>query len=199
MNISNPYDVMLKSLEDACGLTAYAKTLDFISINVATDENYQKNYTNYYRVRRDADWLKEYYEYFEEHKNDKNISFEQILRDLYKIPHKVKKSSVNLTGIAKSIEASFSSKMLATINPNYPIWDSQVVRALGIKLDDSLRDEEKIQAYIQAYNELTGEVHSFIPTPEGQNCIKQFDTTFPNYTYLNPSKKIDFFLWNIGK
>ena len=143
--------------------------------------------------------MKNYYEYLENNKNDKSISFEQILRYLSNIPHKVKKSSANPTGIATSIEASFSSKMLATINPNYPIWDSQVVRALEIKLDDSLRGEAKIQAYIQAYNELTQEVHLFIPTIEGQNCIKQFDKTFPNYKQLNPVKKIDFFLWNIGK
>ena len=199
MNISNPCAVMLKSLEDSCGLTAYAQTLDFATISVATDERYQKNYTNYYRVRRDDAWLKKYYEYFEEHKNDKNVSFEQILRYLSNIPHKVKKSSVNPTGIATSIEASFSSKMLATINPNYPIWDSQVVRALGIELDDSLRGEAKIQAYIEAYNELTQEVRTFISTTEGIRCIEQFDATFPNYTYLNPFKKIDFFLWNIGK
>ena len=89
--------------------------------------------------------------------------------------------------------------MLATINPNYPIWDSQVVRALGIELDDSLRGEAKIQAYIEAYNELTQEVRTFISTTEGISCIEQFDATFPNYTYLNPFKKIDFFLWNIGK
>ena len=199
MNISNPCAVMRKSLEDACGLTAYAQTLDFTTISVARDEKYQKNYTNYYRVRRDDTWLKKYYEYFEEHKNDENISFEQILRYLSNIPHKVKKSSVNPTGIATSIEASFSSKMLATINPNYPIWDRQIVRALGIKLNDSLRGEAKIQAYIEAYNELTQEVRTFISTTEGISCIEQFDATFPNYTYLNPFKKIDFFLWNIGK
>lgn len=199
MNISNPYAIMLKSLEDACGLTAYTKTLDFATINIATDESYQKNYTNYCRVRRDNAWLKKYYEYLEAHKNDANISFEQILRYLSNIPHKVKKSSINPTGIATSIEASFSSKMLATINPNYPIWDSQVVRALGIKLDDSLRGEEKIRAYIEAYNALTQEVRLFISTTEGIRCIEQFDATFPNYTYLDPFKKMDFFLWNIGK
>lgn len=171
MNISNPYAVMLKSLEDACGLTAYAKTLDFATISVAKNKIYQKNYTNYYRVRRDDAWLKKHYEYFEAHKNDANISFEQILRFLSNIPHKVKKSSINPTGIATSVEASFSSKMLATINPNYPIWDSQVVRALGIKLDDSLRGEAKIRAYIKAYNELTREIHLFISSTEGISCI----------------------------
>ena len=199
MNINNPYDVMLKSLEDACGLTAYAQTLEFVEIDIATDEEYQKNYNNYYRVRRDVGWLKKYYEYFEEHKNDKNISFEQIIRYLSNIPHKVKKSAINPSGVATTIEASFASKMLATINPNYPIWDSQVVRALKIEWDDSLCGEEKIEAYIKAYENLTRDIHSFITTTEGKKCIEQFDATFPRYAHLNPFKKIDFFLWNIGR
>ena len=199
MNISKPYEVMIKSLEDACGLTAYVKTLDFAKTDVAKDENYQKNYTNYYRVRRDDAWLKKYYEYLELHKNDKNITFEQIIRYLSNIPHKVKKSSVNPNGMATSIEASFASKMLATINQNYPIWDSQVVRALGIELNESLRGEAKIQSYIQAYNKLTHEVSLFISTAEGIKCIEIFDKTFPRYTYISKLKKIDFFLWNIGK
>ena len=199
MNISNPCAVMIKSLEDACNLTEYAKTLKFLDVNIATDENYQKNYTRYYRVRRDADWLKKYYEYFEKNKTNKNISFEQILRSLSDFPHKVKESSVTPTGLATTIEASFASKMLATINPDYPIWDSQVVRAMGIKFDDSLRGEDKIQAYIKAYNDLTQEINSFIHTAEGIACIELFDKTFPRYTSFSPFKKIDFFLWNIGK
>lgn len=199
MNINNPRAVMLKSLENACGLTAYAMTLTLPSVNVATDKAYQKNFTNYYKVRRDREWLKAYYEYMEQHKNDKSISFEQILRYLYGLPHRVKKSSVHPDGIATSIEASFSSKMLATIDPNYPVWDSQVIRALGIRLEESLCDEAKIRAYVQAYAELTTEIRSFLSTAEGRKCIAEFDLTFPNYTHLSPFKKIDFFLWNIGK
>ncbi|MBO5312630.1 MAG: hypothetical protein J6B29_01560 [Clostridia bacterium] len=199
MDIGNPGGIMLKGLEDACGLTAYAKTLDFDAINIATDKEYQKNFTGYYRVRRDGAWLKKYYEYMEEHKNDTFISFEQILRHLSSIPHRVKKSSVNPTGFATSVDASYSSKMLATINPDYPVWDSQVVRALGITIDNSLRGEDKIQAYIRSYAELTEEIRDFISTQNGRDCIEIFDSTFPSYANLNPFKKIDFFLWNIGK
>lgn len=199
MEISCPKNVLMKSIEDSCGLTAYSKTLQINNINISTDTEYQKNYTNYYRVRRDKEWLRAYYTYMEKVKNRPNITFEEIIRYLSSIPHKVKVSSINPTGYATTIEASFSSKMLATINPDYPIWDSQVVNALGYSVDSTLTKEEKILAYIEEYGRLKKEIDEFLVTDSGKKCIELFDTTFPNYISISPCKKIDFYLWNIGK
>lgn len=196
--ITDPAKVMERSLEDSCGLTAYAKTLMLRETNVSTDRDYQRNYTSYYRVRRDAEWLKQYYTYMEENKNNRDIEFADILRRLSNIPHKVRKTKSG-SDRATSIEASFASKMLATINENYPIWDSQVVRAVGLEIDAKLQGEARIQAYIHAYEELTSKIKTFIDTPEGQECIRIFDERFPRYTYINPMKKIDHYLWNVGK
>ncbi len=197
--ISDPEKILHKSLEDSCGLTSYSKTLQLKWINVATDTEYQKNYTNYYRVRRDSNWLKEYYTFLEKNKNRTSITFEEILRHLSNIPHKVKISSNHPDGIATTIEASFSSKMLATINPDSPIWDSQVVKALGISINESLVGEEKIIAYVETYEKLKRDINQFISTNEGKLCISLFDNMFPNYAHVSPFKKIDFYLWNIGK
>lgn len=193
MNITNPKEVMIKSLEVACEFDSYRKTQGLYDTNVSTDIDYQKNFNSYYRVRRDRNWLKEYYDFMENHKSDKKISFEKILRKISSVPHKAK------NGVITSIEASFSSKMLATINPNYPIWDRQVVKALGISIDPTLVGEDKIKAYVEAYTKLTREIGDFIKTEAGELCIKQFDATFPNLTGINPVKKIDYYLWNIGK
>lgn len=199
MHITNPRAVIIKSLEVACAFDAYLKTLELRNTDISTDSDYQKNFNSYYRVRRDKKWLKEYYNYMEAHKNDDDLSFEDVLRFLSSIPHKVKKTGSNPSGISTSIEASFASKMLATIHPNHPVWDSQVVRALDIPLNPYLSGEAKIQAYIQAYTQLTDDIGAFINTPEGAACIAEFDATFPNHTHLNPFKKIDYYLWNIGK
>ena len=198
MNITNPREVITKSLEVACGFDAYLKTLALHDIDISSDVEYQKNFTGYYRVRRDKEWLQEYYNYMEAHKNDTELSFENILRATSTIPHKVKKTPSN-NGFATSIEPSFASKMLATLKPDHPIWDSQVVRTLNITVDPSLSGEEKIQSYVHAYEQLTLEIRNFIQTKEGNACIKQFDITFPNLKYISPFKKIDYYLWNIGK
>ena len=198
MNIINPKEIMTKSLEIACGFDAYLKTLTLHNIDVSRDIEYQKNFTGYYKVRRDKEWLQEYYNYMEAHKNSEELSFENILRAISSIPHTVKKTSSN-NGLATSIEPSFASKMLATIKPDHPIWDSQVVKALNIYIDPSLNGEEKIQSYINAYEQLTNEIRNFIQTEEGKACVKQFDSTFPNLKHISPFKKIDYYLWNIGK
>ncbi len=198
MNIINPKEIMMKSLESACGFDAYLKTLTLHDVNVSSDLDYQKNFTGYYRVRRDKDWLQAYYTYMEAHKNDASLSFEHILRAISSIPHKVKKTSSN-NGFATSVEPSFASKMLATIHPDHPVWDSRVVKALNISIEPSLSDEEKIRAYVNAYGQLTREIENFIRTEEGKACMEQFDATFPNLRHVSSFKKIDYYLWNIGK
>ena len=198
MNIVNSKDAMMQSLHDACSFNAYKKTWD-LTKNIATDVDFQKNFTNYYRVRRDADWLQQFYDFFERNKNNKMITFEEILRYLSNVEHKVKQTTKKPTGKAKTVEASFASKMLATINPNHPIWDSQVLRALNIEVDGALCYEDKIKECIEIYQRIETEIATFIATDDGQQCIALFDKVFPSCKCFSDYKKIDFYLWNMGK
>lgn len=198
MNIINPKEAMLQSLHDACSYHSYKRTLD-LTKNIAEDMDYQKNFTNYYRVRRDGGWLQEFYKFFEENKNNKEITFEEIIRHLSNVEHKVKQTSKNPTGKAKTVEASFASKMLATINPNHPIWDSRVLRCLNIKIDDTLDYDSKINKCINVYQQIEDDIAAFVETTEGKQCIELFDVTFPSCVDFSSYKKVDFYLWNLGK
>lgn len=198
MNIQNPKQAMLQSLQDSCSFNNYLKTLD-LTTDISTDVAYQKNFTNYYRVRRDAQWLKEFYKFLEENKHNKAITFEEILRHLSNIEHKVRVTEKNKAGRAKTVEASFASKLLATINPNHPIWDSQVLRYMDITVDAALSHEDKINQCVQLYAQMEQEISAFIRTPSGQECIALFDKAFPYCTDFSDYKKIDFYLWNLGK
>ena len=42
MNITNPKEVMIKSLEVACAFDAYLKTQELYHTKVSTDSDYQK-------------------------------------------------------------------------------------------------------------------------------------------------------------
>lgn len=198
MDIENPKMVLQKSLEDSCGLSTYIKTIDIYNIDVSKDVEFQKTFTSYYKVRRDKTWLNKYYEYLENHKNNKDLTFEDVIRYLSSIPHKVNKS-ISATGFASTVEASFASKLLSTINPDFPVWDSQVVKALGYKVEFNGSFEERIEAHIKAYSDLTAEVKEFIASEQGKTCIQLFDELFPNHIHISDLKKIDFYLWNLGK
>lgn len=191
IEIKNPQRILTKSIEDACGLTAYKITLD-LSVDISNNKDYQKNFTAYYNIRRDQEWLKKYYNYLEANKNNKNITFEKILLDISKIEHTTK------NGLKSTVEASFASKMLATIIPDNPIWDKRIAKALGIKLINCNK-EEKISTYVKIYDELREKVKEFINTKSGKECIRLFNKTFPNYTTVSNFKKIDHYLWSLGR
>ncbi len=192
--------------EDAAGataldaaLSAYKKTLTLRETDVSADAEYQRNFVWYYKVRRDADWLKAYFRFMEEHKNDGAITFREILVYLSGIKHRVQKTRSNPEGLAASVEASFASKMLATIAPAHPIWDSQVANSLSCKVKGGLPQPEKIEMYVGLYEQLTAAVGQFIGTDSGQAHIREFDLRFPQYESVDPFKKIDFYLWALGK
>lgn len=198
LKIDNVESVLEKSLEDACGLTAYKETLNLDAI---ATEKYQRNFTSYYKIRRDRNWLKKFYEYMNQLKNKSTgeVSFESILLELSSWKHNSRKTRDNPTGVSCSIEVSFASKLFATLCPENPIWDSQVVEALKIKVHKRIDRNEMIQEYIAAYKHLKSIVSEYLKSNEGKKAIKLFDKQFPNYTWISNYKKIDFFLWNIGK
>ncbi len=87
-------------------------------VDISTSAEFQRKFDGFYRVRRNKDWRDKCFEYFEEIRSDSNIAFERIINALYKrLPQ-------------SPIESSFSSKLLATLTPPKPIWDSRVLKRL---------------------------------------------------------------------
>lgn len=198
MNIIDPGKTMMQSLEEACAFHAYRKTRA-LDTNIALDADYQKNFNNYYRIRRDEQWRQAYYRYLEDNKHHKDITFKQILRYLSEVPHIVRICGKNPDGIARTVEPSFASKMLATINPDHPVWDSQVLRFLGRKVPEGLGRCEKIETCVRIYGEVEQEIGEFIGSAQGKACIELFDKTFPGCRDFSDFKKMDYYMWNLGK
>lgn len=150
-------------------------------INIAEDEDFQRTFNGFYMVRRNAEWRKIFYEYFESIKGGRP-SFENTVTYLFE-----------KTG---NIEPSFSSKMLATILPDKPIWDRYVVQNLDMKLDGKNK-QEKLQNAIRLYGEMEQWYADFLLTDKGKECIQIFDRTLPDYSWLSAIKKVDCILWSI--
>jgi len=190
--IRDARQALLTAVANSCGLLAYRKTIDDLRKGDITSPiflNYRKNYTAYYRVRRDEDWLNHYYAYLETNKNRKDITYEEVLRAISSYPHRTPR------GLEKTVEASFASKLLHTINPHHPIWDSQVLKAVGIHLDLSLSFEAHQRECIRLYSELEQTVETYLQSGVGRTCIEEFDRFFPDYKNLSDEKKLDFYLW----
>ncbi len=103
---------------------------EVIKRDVSKDEEFQRKFSYFYRITpyRNKDWQKEFYSVLQECKKGDD-SFEVILSTLHK------KTS--------RLEASFASKLKATITPEMPVIDSVVLKNLRLKLPYSYQKTEK--------------------------------------------------------
>ena len=167
----------------ALNIKDYEKIIQtFDKKDISLDKDFQKTFNRFYRVRRNDDWQKSYYTYFEKKKLRKNTSFEEILYHLYRT-----------TG---QIEHSFSSKMLATINPNMPIWDVYVLNHIGLELSGKSKVEQ-LRNRVHLYDKIINWYDMFLKTDKAKQTIKLFDSIMPNYKWLTPTKKIDYIIWGV--
>ena len=149
-------------------------------IDVSKDSGFQKTFNAFYRIRRNAEWRGNYYRIFECAKREK-FSFEKVIVELY-----------SETG---NVEASFSSKMIATINPNKPIWDQYVLHNLGLKLIGRT-PQERIKNAVEIYGQINNWFNDYLQTDEAYRNIEEFNRWFPSYIWISDVKKIDYLLWS---
>ena len=130
--------------------------------------------------QRKAEFYEVYYDYMERMKtNQESLTFEEVF--LF-----IKQE----TG---RCESSFSSKLLATLNPNKPVWDKFVLENLGIKKIYS-GDSNREQKTIEAYNQICQWYENFMKSDNAKLIIGIFDELYPN-TMITDTKKVDLFLW----
>lgn len=83
--------------------------------------------------------------------------------------------------------------MLATICPNMPILDSQVLANLDLEIKGY--KEKKLENAKAVYRQICQRYKDFQISENCKKAIQVFDGLFPNYTDLTTTKKVDFFLW----
>lgn len=153
---------------------------ELYNCDVSKDELFQKRFNAFYRVRRDDNWRKKFYKYFERVKNNKSITFDTIVKDL-----------LLETG---NIEASFSSKMLSTINPDMPIWDQYVLKNLGLEVRGTKKDEKLIST-IDTYHKIVEIEQNLLNREDVKKTISDFKNEYKEYN-LSDIKILDYIIWN---
>ena len=174
--------VFQERLAASMGLDKYQFIMEQVKrTDVSMDSDFQRIFNGFYIVRRNETWRKVYYEHFERVKGGAP-TFASILTHLYEC-----------TG---NIEPSFSSKMLATIFPDKPIWDRYVVQNLNMELVGKTK-EERLANAIALYADMEKWYATFMLTDKAKECIEAFDHIMPDYKYISSIKKIDSILWSI--
>lgn len=135
-------------------------------------------------MRRDEEWRKIYFEMFEKVKQNPQSRFDRTLEEL----------SVRVG----TLEPSFVSKMLATVDINEPIWDANVLAMLGLKPCKKSGKYRPDDIY-DCYNTINHWYYEFKKLPVAKKWIKAFDRALPKHQGISATKKIDFILWAGGE
>jgi hypothetical protein len=153
---------------------------NFEQCNVCRHRDFQTRFDDFYKVRRNASWRNHYYELMEAAKA-KGITFSQALRTLRE-----------RTG---RIEASFASKLVATLDPNKPVVDKFVLGNFSLRLPYHSTDNRESKT-IQVYNQLCRKYEELMACPIARMIYAMFAQMYP-WANITDLKKVDFVLWQI--
>ena len=155
------------------GIASYMSIMKLASESNINNE-FKKKYKSFYvmHVARFSDhFYEQYFDYLKTHINEDNITFDMVYEYIKNIHLKR--------------QPSFSSKLLHTINPNNPIYDSKVLRSLNITGKDPYYKYAIICEWYQKFND----------TEEEHIWTNEFDNAYPEAKNITKVKKIDFILW----
>jgi len=176
-------------------LKDYLKLLEWVqTTDVAQNKNFQELYKDFWitmygkkPVKLSDAWYISYFQFMEDKKNSP-FTFEDVLRHL--LPHD------------NRVEASFSSKLLATVNPNQPIWGTRVfcaIKEFGITQPLSQTDKPKqILETVATYSAIENWYSEYLNTPNATEIIRLVDEMFPFATEMTAVKKVDWALYSMG-
>ncbi|WP_161812046.1 hypothetical protein [Steroidobacter agaridevorans] len=92
-------------------------------------------------------------------------------------------------------EASFASKLFATINPSAPVIDSVVLKNLGLRIPPASASN-RAAGILRLHNELSRQLAEFLPTHNGQYLVQKFDAAYIAVAAtVTPEENLDLALW----
>jgi hypothetical protein len=165
--ISNPLDQYLELQE---------LVVDFN--NSESETKFRRKFGNFYRIRgRDAPWRHAYFDLLVQMRG-KPLDFRDCLSRLQ-----------SATG---QVEASFASKLLATLDPTRPVIDKIVLGHLGLKLP--YYGANRIGKATGVYQSLTDELVAYMNSRPGKHAVAAFRECYREAA-VTDIKIIDLILW----
>lgn len=151
----------------------------FPKSDVASDLTYQTLFNGFYRVRRGATWRAAFYALLQQQKARRE-PFGSILRALHAATGRV--------------EASFASKLAATVDPEQPVIDSVVLRNVGERLPPPGAAETRLLEVARLHERLGRMYAEFLATQTGRFLVGRFEKTYPDRP-VKQVKMLDLVLW----
>jgi hypothetical protein len=161
-------------LNKYCWLQAALATTD-----VAHNREFQTRFNGFYRVRRNPAWQSAFYGLLEQNKS-KPQSFAAVLRALH-----------NATGRA---EASFASKLVASVDPEMPVIDAFVLKNLGLRLPRPGPVEIRLARIVDVHDRIRRIFSAYLDSDLGRHLVARFQESYPD-RHVTQVKMLDLVLW----
>lgn len=166
----------------ASGLAQYRCIQDVIEANPRAVRlpAFRKQFNLFYRVRRCPAWQEAFYGLLEEQLHGP-CSFDSFLDEIVRRTNRV--------------EASFSSKAVATLRPDLPVLDRYVLQNLGLQQPrQHLPQASRVSQWKSIYANVDVRYRGYLKTERGRSLVKQFQTHYPD-TGITETKMLDLVLW----
>jgi len=150
--------------------------------DVSASQRFQTCFNGFYRVRRGPSWRVEYFALMESSKVS-GIDFPDALEEIHRRTSR--------------IEASFASKLVATLDTSKPVVDKFVLEKFELKLPRSGL-KNRVSKTVDVYRELCDAYRDFIESPKGTSIRELFERQYPR-SGLSELKKLDLVLWQIRR
>jgi hypothetical protein len=166
--------LLAKDLEKYCWLQATLATT-----NVAHDREFRTRFNGFYRVRRNPAWQSVFYRLLQENKS-KRDSFAEVLSALHAATGRV--------------EASFTSKLVASVDPDMPVIDTFVLKNLGLRLPRPGPIEMRLARIAELYDLLRRTFSDYLGSDMGRHLVARFQESYPD-RHVSRVKMLDLVLW----
>jgi len=154
--------------------------------DLARDPIFQKKYNGFYKVRRSENWRRIYFKLLEHERQQTKLArrnFQDVLEEIE-----------NQT---KRVEASFASKLVATVDPQQPIIDSVVLANVGARLPYS-KMLNRVQVIGTMHKQLAACYGTYLKSSDGKFLVKSFKTLYPKAN-ISEIKMLDLVIWQTRK
>ena len=148
--------------------------------DVSSCREFQKRYNAFYRVRqRSTEWYATYYHLLERSKKA-GADFGTVLDTLQQKLGRY--------------EPSFSSKLVATVDPHKPVWDRFVLMNTGLRAP-SYADRHRFHKAKTVYSQICGWYSDCLDSERGRISVEIFNEEVEESARISDLKKLDFVLW----
>ena len=165
---------------------------EFKKGNVNTNYLFQFVYRSFYRIDNAGltdEFKIEYFKIMEEKRFSYNLDPQEIFMRLYLFKTRQDKHT---------IQFSFSTKLIHTINVDFPIYDSNIAKVFNFPTSYLEDIKKRVIRYLDQQNIIIEVYKSILDKKLLISTIQLFDKTFIDNKLPN-IKKLDFIFWSCGK